>query len=222
MKKLLTASLILLTTTAANAISLCENAPVEACAQAIENFYVKTFTETHQTKQSPISKDQFSKSIKEAVGFDQFLNLYKKCTETAESADSAISCIHNGFTPLLIRKVGNKEVDQFIQKTLPDIVSTWDVEAFRKNAVSFFPMEDYPRVSNTANLLFGGCQVGNIEEKGRKFEMTHGLVMHDYVVNLTCQKIKDPEVELLIVNENGSWKYGRLDVHKRANINLNK
>ena len=211
-------SIIVFTSTFAKAISLCGDVPVDACAKAIENIYVEQYAASHQEKESPLSRAEFVKNLKEAAGSDQFNALYRKCTESADTQDAAISCIGNGFPLLLMRKVGNKEAQQFIQKTLPSIVKNWDANTFYQNAVSFFPKDEYQKVSKIFTTSFGGCEVGTMEEKGRKFSMTHGVPMHEYVVLLTCEKIKNSDVELRVVEENGAWKYAWIHVRKRAGM----
>ena len=219
-KTIFISSIIIFTSTLARAISLCGDAPVDECAKVFENTYVEKYAEIHQKKESPLSRDEFVNSLKEAVGSEQFKSLYQKCTESAQNTSAAVSCINSGFTPLLTRKVDNKEAQLFIQNTLPSIVKDWSVDTFQQHAVSFFPTTVYPEISQAAIKLFGGCQVDNIEEKGRKFEMTYGFVMHDYVAKLTCEKIKNAEAGIMVVYEKGAWKYSRIDLRKSVNINF--
>ena len=221
MNKIVPVSLLLIfTSTLAQAVSLCNGPSVEACAVTFEDAYIAKYTNIHQAKDSPLSKTEFSARLKDAVGSEQFKNLYQNCTQSATDTHTAISCIHDGFTTLLTQKADNREVQNFIQNTLPQIDEKWDIDTFQKQAVSFFPMDIYPRISKTATLLFGGCTVGNMEEKGHKFEMTYGVSMHDYVARLTCDKIKDAEAEVMVINENGAWKYGRIDIRKHVEIKL--
>ena len=220
MKKLLFFVLAVFVVSSANAVSLCDSGSAEACAKVMEDFFLETYAEQHQTKDSPLSQREFVMRLKDAVGSDQFQNLYRTCTNSTENKSKAVSCIVDGFTPLLTRKIGNSEAKQFVQVTLPSIVSSWDEDIFRQNVVSFFPINMYSEVPKTANLLFGKCKVDRIEEKGRKFEMTYGLVLYHYTVGLTCEKIKHPNAEVFVGNENGTWKYGRLDVNKKVEIDL--
>lgn len=192
------------------AVSLCPQGTVEQCGKALYPVLTDIVQQQLKSKADPVL---VKKNLKIMVSENDFIPIYQKCQDEGKNQDDTIACLIASYTKGLTTVPADGKAKTMVQETLPKIVKNWNKEEMISYGVPGFDAFA-GMLAGGGKLLYGTCQVGNIEEGNRQISTDTGDIMIKYHATLTCEK-NNGFADLIVVLRDGKYQYLNININNK-------